>query len=208
MLVVGLTGGIATGKSTVVRAFRNLGATVIDSDALVHRALTRGGEAYESVVRAFGPGVLDGSGEIDRSSLGEIVFRDESRLRELNQIVHPVVLRQIEHELAKQRESGRHVVIVDMPLLYEIGWDKRCDSVVVVYASPEQQLDRLCRRNGLGEAEARARLNAQWPVAGKADRANLVIDNSGTVEDTLSQVARIWNELDSRTSPAGTPNST
>lgn len=188
MLKVGLTGGIASGKSTVAAIFRELGVPVIDSDALARSALEPGGGAIAAVVDAFGPAILDINGGINRAAIGEIVFRDAGRRMKLNAIVHPVVEREIGALVDSSRRAGTPIIIVDVPLLFEVGWEDRFDRIIVVYAPSDIQLARLCLRNGFSPEEAGLRLDAQWPLARKTERADIVIDNSGTPENTRRQV--------------------
>jgi dephospho-CoA kinase len=193
--LIGLTGNIACGKSTVVRLLRELGAYTVDADSLIHVMLKRGGAAYEPVVAEFGEGVVGGDGEIDRRALGRIVFADPERLKRLEEIEHPIVRRMIEDEI---RTAPSDVVVVDAIKLFESGWAERADTVWVITCRRDQQIERLIRTRGYSPEEAEMRVNAQSPQEGKAARANTIIDNSGTLKHTRAQVEAAWNELQGR----------
>jgi dephospho-CoA kinase len=176
---VGLTGGIATGKSTFARALRELGVPVIDADALAREAVAPGTPALAEVVRAFGPGVLDGGGALDRARMAARVFADPAARARLEAIVHPAVREATRRETAALAAAGCDLAFYDVPLLYEVGLDRDLDAVVVVWAPREQQRARLRARDGVAEAEAEARLAAQLPVDEKAARADWVVRNDG-----------------------------
>ncbi len=196
MLNVGLTGGIASGKSTVVKMLLQKGAFVIDHDRLAHLAYEPGGPSYEALIRRFGTGVLASDGTVDRKKLGALVFRDPERLRDLNAIVHPVVLSGWRRKLAEiERRAPAAVVISDVPLLIEVGWQQSVDVVVLVYTSPAVQIERLMKRDGCTPDEARERLAAQMPMEEKRRFADLVIENDGTFEDLRRQVDDLWEKL-------------
>lgn len=183
--LIGLTGNIATGKSTVARMLRELGATVIDADALVHELQRQGTPTYDAIVAAFGRGVLDRAGEIDRQALGSIVFTDPGQLRRLESIVHPAVLIESQRRIAA---ATTRVVVYEAIKLLEAGRADMCDAIWVVTARPEVQLERLQRDRRMNEAEARQRIDVQPPQSEKIKRATLVIDNSGSIEETRQQV--------------------
>jgi dephospho-CoA kinase len=187
--LLGLTGNIACGKSTVLRQLQSLGAHTIDADALIHVILRKGGPAYWPVVSEFGPGILDADGEIDRRALGRIVFADPERLRTLERIEHPIVRRVIDDEIADAEEP---VVALDAIKLIESGWAEKCDAVWVVTCDRDQQLERLVRTRGYSREEAEGRIDAQAPQEEKVARADVVIDNAGTLEETRGQVAAAW----------------
>ncbi len=190
--LIGLTGNIACGKSTVVRRLRELGAHTIDADALIHVILRRGGAAFEPVVEEFGEGILGPDGEIDRRALGRIVFSDPERLKRLEEIEHPIVRRMIEDEI---RTSPEEVVVVDAIKLFESGWAAGSDVVWVVTCTREQQIERLVRTRGYSREEAVMRIDAQSPQEEKVARADVVIDNSGPLEETFRQVDEAWAHL-------------
>jgi len=196
MLIVALTGGIASGKSTVAEMFKSLGAPLIDSDLLAHQALMPQGEAYQEVLAEFGTDILNEDQTINRGRLGAVVFESSSRLQKLNSIVHPVVLRNIETLVSNYRAQGHKVVLIDIPLLYEAGRADEYDFVILVHVPVDLQRKRLSDRNTeLSEIEIERRLSAQLPIDTKAERADFVIDNSGTIEKTRAQVEEIWHIL-------------
>lgn len=196
MLIVALTGGIASGKSTVAEMFKSLGAPLIDSDLLAHQALMPQGEAYQEVLAEFGTDILNEDQTISRGRLGAVVFESSSRLQKLNSIVHPVVLRNIETLVSNYRAQGHKVVLIDIPLLYEAGRADEYDFVILVHVPVDLQRKRLSGRNTeLSEIEIERRLSAQLPIDTKAERADFVIDNSGTIEKTRAQVEEIWHIL-------------
>ena len=183
--VIGLTGGIAAGKSTVSERLGALGAHVIDADRVGHRVLMReGGEAYEGVVAAFGGEILDEAGEIARPRLGRLVFADPARLAELNRLTHPPMRERMRREIAdvRERASPPPFIVLDAAVLFEAGWDALCDEVWTVSTAPERALDRLVARNRLSPKAARARIDAQLGNAEREARADRVIRNDGTLD--------------------------
>lgn len=188
-LVIGLTGNIACGKSTVLALLAALGADTIDADQEVHALYAPGTPVSTAIGAAFGPGVLTPAGGVDRRALGAIVFADPARLRQLEAIVHPAVRQRIEARIAASRAP---VIVVDAIKLIEGGLADRCDSVWVVTCTPAQQLARLMARDGYDRAEAERRIAAQPPQAEKVARADVVIDNSGSREATAAQVRAAW----------------
>jgi len=192
MYVIGLTGNIATGKSTVLEMLRDLGAEIIDADALAHEIVSPRTPQWEAIVKAFGPEILKPDGEIDRPALGEIVFADPKALRRLEGIVHPAVDRRIREALAA---SEHPVVVIEAIKLIEAGLHRRCDALWVVSASPQQQRGRLMRERGLTEAAARLRMKMQPSQAEKVALADVVIDNSGSLEETRRQVESHWRQI-------------
>jgi dephospho-CoA kinase len=186
MRKVALTGGIATGKSSVLRRFACHGVPTIDADALAHVALAPGTPAEARILERFGPAVRTPEGGIDRRALGAIVFGDEAARREVEAIVHPLVYAAIEAWYAALPPVP--FAVADIPLLYETGHESDFDTVVVTACRPEEQVRRLRARDGLSPAEARQRLDAQLPVAEKARRATHVIRTDGTHADTDAQV--------------------
>ncbi len=179
MILVGLTGGVATGKSTVARMFKRCGAVVIDADRLAHEVVTPSKPAWHAIVNTFGNEILNTDRSINRHALGSVVFRDKAKLRHLEQIIHPRVARE-QVRLTKQaaRENPKAVVIYDAPLLFEAGIDKRVDKAIVVTVDQATQIARLKKRNGLTESEARRRVKSQLPLAKKTARADYVLDGT------------------------------
>lgn len=195
MLRLGLTGGIASGKSAVAAMLRELGFAVLDADALGHKLIEPGQAAYAEVIQEFGPSITDSSGRIDRSKLGAVVFADRAKLDRLNAIVHPRVAEVILSQFEVWRRAGvRDAVFVEAALLVEAGIHKKLDGLVVVWCTPEQQLERLVAR-GLSEAEARRRISAQLPVEEKLRLATEKIDCSGSLEETRRQIEALAAKL-------------
>ena len=189
---IGLTGGIAAGKSTVAQRWQQAGAIVIDADKLAHRALEPGTPTWREVVREFGREFLNADQTVNRPKLGEIVFGDESKRLALNRIVHPAVRQMQADMLAQCERDGRaEFVLVTVPLLYEVGAERDLDCVVTVACSEQTQLARLTA-TGLSEEQARARIRAQWPMQKKMDRADFVIWNDGTRRTLSEQADIIW----------------
>ncbi len=190
--VLGVTGNIASGKSTVSGILSELGATVIDSD-LVYRELVGPGQPLLRVLSdRFGEDIIAADGSLDRPALGRIVFSDAEALADLDRITHPAVIAEVDRRV----EGIEHgVVVLDAVKLIESGHAERCDAVWVVITSPDEQVTRLMIRNKLSEDEARRRVDAQPPLESKLKRADLVVDNSGTVEQTREQVERAWRAL-------------
>ncbi len=196
MNVVGLTGGIATGKSTVSRMLAAAGAYIIDADVLARDVVQPGLPAWNAVVKSFGRQILHEDQTIDRDRLAAVVFDDPQRKAELERIVHPAVGEAMAAQLAAIAASAPDsVVVLDVPLLYEAKMDAGLALVIVVYAPEAVQLERLILRNGLSREEARARIAAQMPIAEKRRRAGVVIDNSGSLESTRQQVQALWRKL-------------
>src|SRR5512143_2592505 len=196
MLVVGLTGGIASGKSLVAKVFQDLGAYVIDADKIVHELLEPGQQAWEEVVKYFGPEIVFPDKTIDRRRLGEIVFNDAEKRAWLNQCLHPKVFESYQAQVRRVGNRSPHaIVVLDAALLIETGYHRGMDRVVVVYAEPEQQLERLISRNGFTREEALARIQSQMPLAEKRDFADYVIDNTGTRERTEQQAREVYSGL-------------
>ncbi|WP_459940342.1 dephospho-CoA kinase [Deferrisoma palaeochoriense] len=183
MRLVGLTGGIATGKSTAARAFARAGAVVIDADRVARQVVEPGTEGLEAVRAAFGDGVLRPDGSLDREALGRIVFADAEARERLNRILHPRIQAEVDRRVREAVAADpKALVVYDVPLLFETKAEGRFDLVVVVYVPPELQLRRLMLRDGLAEKEAGQRLAAQMSIDEKARRADVVLDNRGPPE--------------------------
>ena len=199
MLRVGLTGGIATGKTTVVAMLRELGCRVLEADKIAHQTIEPGGGAYDDVVREFGRGILTAEGLVDRRKLGSIVFADPQRLARLNAIVHPLVLEEQSRQLAAiEKGDARAIAVVEAALLIEAGFDRKLDRLIVTWCTPEQQLARLTQSGagrGLTVEQARQRIAAQMPIEEKRQRADDEIDCSGTIENTRAQVNALFGKL-------------
>jgi len=193
----GLTGGIASGKSTVAAMFRDLGAKIIDADRLAHELLRSGSPVHAQIVNRFGREILDAAGEIDRARLGEIVFADVEGRAALNAIIHPAIMARREELLAAYHaENPAAVVISDAALIYEAHIESRFLKVIVTWCRPEQQLERLLAKGTLSREQAERRIKAQMPGDEKRRRADYVIDTSGSVEETRRQVEALYPELE------------
>jgi dephospho-CoA kinase len=197
-LTIGLTGGIASGKSTVTKMLRGLGIPVIDADQVARDVVKVGGEAYEQIIKTFGQDILQENGEIDRAKLGAIVFYNEQERKKLNAIVHPAVRRRMLAEKEAYVQKGAKTIVLDIPLLFESELTHLIDKIIVVYVDNDIQLERLMKRNGFSEEEALARIRSQMPLHEKVKKADAVINNNGTIEETKQQLLRIlkeWNAL-------------
>lgn len=196
MLTVGLTGGIAVGKSTVMRTLAELGAVCFDADAIARSVVEPGRPALAAVVRAFGPSVLADDGTLDRAALGEIVFANPERRRELEAILHPPIIAEQDRLIDEVRAtSPGAIVIVDAALMIESGGYRRFDELVVVHCAPEIQRERLMARSGLTAEEADRRISAQMPQHEKLKYATIAIDTGGTLDDTRQRTEAAWREL-------------
>ena len=196
MLKIGLTGGLACGKSFVGEALASYGCYLIRADELGHEALARGGAAFEPAVAEFGRDILDPSGEIDRRRLAARVFGDAEALARLNRLVHPAVQRREEQLMAEFRaREPQGIAVVEAAILIENGRYKSFDRLILVTCSEEQQVARAIHRGGLDEAEVRARLSRQMPLAEKRKFADFVIDTSGAKQETLRQTRAVYETL-------------
>jgi dephospho-CoA kinase len=195
MLRLGLTGGIASGKSTVGATLRKLGFTVLDADSIAHQLIEQGQPAYDEVVREFGDSILNADQRISRAALAKIVFADPRKLERLNAIIHPRVEERLLAEFKKlQRDNSRRVAFVEAALIIEAGLHKKLDGVVVVWCKPSQQLQRLLSR-GLNEEEARRRIASQLSLEEKLLHATEKIDCSGSLAETHRQVEELATKL-------------
>ncbi len=199
MIIIGLTGGIASGKSTVARMFEEKGALLLDADLFAREAVLPGKPAWQEIRDWLGPSITGPDGAIDRARLGKLIFADPAARQRLNGIVHPRVMESFvtRTEEIRRRRPGA-VVIYDVPLLIEANMDRLVDLVVLVYAAEEIQLARLQIRDNLSAAEAFSRVEAQMPLVEKRAYADVIIDNSGSRAETLRQVNRFWKELQDR----------
>jgi dephospho-CoA kinase len=202
VLLVGLTGGIGTGKSTVARLLRARGAVVVDADELARRALDPGTPGRDRVAEQWGDGVLLADGSVDREALASRVFDDAEARRTLESIVHPEVMRLIREEVARHRGTD-DVVVLDVPLLFETGMDGVCDVTVVVAATEEEQVTRLTSDRGMAEEQVRARIAAQMPLERKEARADVVVRNDGSPDELAGRVETLWRELQARAGAGG-----
>lgn len=192
---IGLTGGIASGKSTVSRLLVERGALLVDADKIAREVVLPGSPVLEQIAVHFGSDMLLEDGSLNRKRLGELVFASETSRKQLESITHPAIRQEIQRQTRQfEQEHPERLIVVDIPLLYESGLAEMFDSIVVVYVPRSVQLQRLMERDGWNEKEAEQRLNAQWSMEKKRDLADIVIDNSGSLQDTIMQVDRFWSE--------------
>ena len=195
MKIIGLTGGIACGKSTVSTELRALGAAIIDADALAHELSQPHRPIYNAYVERFGSEIVAADGTLDRAAIARRVFADPAVRAEVEAIAHPIIRRAAEERLRAARDENKRAAVLDVPLLFEAGWDALADETWVVALPREEQLARLLARDKAMDAgEARARIAAQMPLAEKCARADVVIDNSGTVEEIREYIGKLWKE--------------
>ncbi|MGG4202406.1 dephospho-CoA kinase [Peribacillus frigoritolerans] len=192
--IIGITGGIASGKSTVSLYLQELGFTIVDADLASRAVVEPGEEAYHQVVKAFGEDILLTDGNIDRVKLGSIIFNDQEKRLLLNGIVHPAVRNWMRLKTEAALSSGEETVFMDIPLLFESKLTFMVDKTLLIYVDEQVQLKRLMNRNGLSETEALARINSQMPLADKKALADAVIDNNGDINETKRQLKAILSE--------------
>lgn len=202
MILVGLTGGIATGKSTVADLFRRFGAAVIDADQLARDVVQPGKPAWREIVKCFGKRVLLPDRTIDRPALGSIVFRNRRKLRRLERIIHPRVAREQQRSARRiARRTPNAIIIYEVPLLFEAGVNTRVDKIIVVTADRETQVARLKQRNGLTRRQAFQRIRSQMPLAEKARRADIVLDGTKSKSLLSREIRRLVRDLRARDRP-------
>lgn len=192
-MIIGLTGGIATGKSTVSKLFQEKGILVCDSDVIAKQIVQKGEEGLNRLVQQFGTSILDNDGNLNRKVLSDIIFDDATAREKVNQILHPLVFLSIEKW--KNQHANESLLIIDMPLLFEVGYDSKVDAIILVTASIDQQIARLNKRNGYSTEEAIKRIKSQWPLTQKLLKSDFIIDNSGTIEQTKNQVSECLKKL-------------
>ena len=197
MIVIGVTGGIASGKSTVSRMLSELGAVVIDADKVGHEAFRPHTEAWRKVVAAFGKSILGQNEEIDRSKLSQLVFNDPKALKRLNRIMHPLMHRIVEQKIEALRHQGVEVVVLEATLLIEAKWTDLVDQVWVTIAPEAKVIERLCTQKGFTEEQAKARINSQTPISQRAKQADVVIRNDSDVDMLKKKVEELWRNLQS-----------
>jgi dephospho-CoA kinase len=194
-LIVGLTGGIASGKSTVANLIKDLGITVIDADIEARLAVEPGEKAYQQIVEHFGGEILLEDGSINRPKLGDIIFNHQEERMVLNGIVHPAVRERMNEKKVAAKERGENMVVMDIPLLFESKLTDLVEKIILVYVDEDVQLERLMKRNHYTEAEAMARIRSQMPLIEKKKRSDFIIDNNGSLEQTQKQLNAILNRL-------------
>jgi len=196
LYIIGLTGGIASGKSTVSRTVAELGAKIINTDEIAHQIIEPGEPAWDDIVKYFGAGILNPDNTIDRVKLGAIVFQDSASLQQLNSITHPRVMERMRSELTRIAEDQPDaIVFMEVPLLYETHMEKLCQEVWVVWLDRETQINRLMARDKLGREDALRRIASQMPLEEKAKRADRIIDNSGSVQETIAITTSFFNDI-------------
>ena len=195
MKIIGLTGGIASGKSTVSRLLAEHGYAVIDADRIAWQLAEPDNSLWQAYYERYGEKVLNDDRTLNRQAVASVVFQNPAEKQWMDSAAHPMIKAEIQRNLARLIASGRDVVFLDVPLLYEAGWDYMADTVWVVYADEANQLRRLCQRNGFSEAEAQRRIGAQLPMSEKKRRADVVIDNNGSLEDLSRQVHKLFEAL-------------
>ena len=199
-LIVGLTGGIVGGKSTVASMFKDLGAKIVDADKLGHSVILPHRPAWEKITRLFGKDILRNDLTIDRERLGKIVFTNQTLLKKLNEITHPEIIKMIKKEIdlvKKTTHNQEKILIIDAALIYEAKIDRLMDKIIVVYINEDEQVKRLVKRDNLSKEEALQRIKSQMPMKEKVKIADYVIDNSNSLGKTKKQVEKIWQELTS-----------
>lgn len=195
MYIIGLTGGIASGKSTVSSMLAGLGAYIIDADKIARDVVMPGKPALLSIIDHFGKRVMLPDGNLDRKSLGTIIFENPGERSSLEHIIHPYIEKQVDNSVEQAGQLGYKAVIIDVPLLFEAGWECKVDEIWVVYAEPEVQFARLISRNQLSNEEAVNRINSQMDLGEKAKQAHVVINNTFDLETTKRQVVKEWRNI-------------
>ncbi|RAN50816.1 dephospho-CoA kinase [Dolosigranulum pigrum] len=192
--IIGLTGGIATGKSTVTNYLRAQEIPVIDADDLSHRVVQPGEPGLALIKEHFGPHVILDTGELDRKALGKIIFGDKVQRQQLNELLHPLIAAEMDREIARLKQQGEMLIVLDIPLLFETDFGEKVDEVLVVYTPESVQLERLMTRDELSRTDAESRIQAQLSIEEKCCRADYVIDNSGSRAQTIQQVTE-WLQI-------------
>ena len=202
MKVIGLTGGIGSGKSTASRFLAELGAVVIDADKIGHEVFQPGTEAWRAVVTAFGKHILTPNGDIDRAKLGKLVFGNPESLARLNQIMHPRIAEKITAKIAEYRNQGVAVAVIEAPLLIEAGWPSVVDEIWITVAPESTVLRRLHKRGGLSEAESSTRIRSQLSSEERVKHANVVIDTDCRLDELKARVGKLWERLQVKITPS------
>ncbi len=195
MHIIGLTGGIGSGKSTVAALLRERGIAVVDADPIAREIVAPGSPVLSQLAKRFGLDMLNSDGTLNRSLLAKQVFHSPAALRDLNQLTHPPILAKIQQALLALERAGAPVAVIEAPLLFETGLDKLCRNVILITANPGIRMERLKARDGLSDAECKARIQAQWPDDEKRRKSSHVIDNSGHIIQTAQQLDGILTAL-------------
>ncbi|MFR0579448.1 dephospho-CoA kinase [Limosilactobacillus mucosae] len=194
-LVIGLTGGIASGKSTISSILKAVGWPVIDADLIARQIVMPGSKGLEQIVNRFGPQMLNSDGTLDRKKLGKTVFDDPKKLSDLDKIEHPLIQEAIDSQLDEFKKQHLPVVVLDVPLLFETGMDEECDLTVLAVVDQATQLKRLMKRDQISKMDAVKKISSQMSLKEKMQRADVIIDNNGTLEQTRSQVAELVDRV-------------
>jgi len=199
-LIVGLTGGIVSGKNTVAKMFKDLGAKIVDADELGHKVILPHKPSWEKIVKLFGKDLLKEDLKIDRKKLGRIVFNNQKLLKKLNEITHPEIIKLIRKEISLVKNKTlknrkEKILIINAALIYEAKIDNLMDKIIVVYINEEKQIERLMERNNLSAQESLKRIKSQTPLKEKVKMADYVIDNSNSLDKTREQVEKIWENF-------------
>lgn len=192
---LGLTGGIATGKSTADNFFKKRNIPIVDADQIAHELMSKGQASYETIVGHFGEKILAKSGEIDRQKLGAIVFGDKNQLKSLNELTHPLILNNMEEKIMQYQSKGIPLVILDIPLLFEDNLVHYCDATLLITAPFQLELSRLMTRNNLNREDAQKRIASQMPLSEKEKLADYVIENAGTVTDLENNLSSLLEKI-------------
>ncbi len=192
---LGLTGGIASGKSTADEFFKKKKIPIIDSDLIAHQIMEIGQNGYKAVIDYFGTDILNEDQTINRRKLGGIVFNDKVKLKKLNELTHPLVHQEIKQQMAQYRANQEKLVVIDVPLLFESGFESLCNGILVISITPELQIERLMKRNDFTKKEAIARINNQMPLSEKEKRATYVVANTGTIDDLEKKLSDLLQEI-------------
>lgn len=194
-MIIGLTGGIASGKSTVSKMLKDLGAHIIDADIIARKVVEKGQKAYNRIVQSFGVEILQENGELNRKKLGDIVFSDKTKLDLLNRITHPEIMSSIAEEIAIAKANEYKIIVLDAAILLELGLQDMVDSVWLVVVSRETQIERLMERDKLSLDEAECRMNSQLKNEEKIKYADQIINNEKTIEEVKADVVKLFSNL-------------
>lgn len=192
-MVIGLTGGIASGKSTISSILKELGAYIVDADIIARSVVQKGEKAYNEIVQHFGRKILMANGEINRKKLGHIVFSDSEKLKLLNQITHPEIIGRIKDKVEEYKDVGAKVIVIDAAILIEVGLEWYCDSIWLVSVDKETQIRRLMERDKFAYSDALNRINSQYANEKKSQFADVIIDNNEPIEEVKKKVKELWN---------------
>ena len=192
-MIIGLTGGIASGKSTISLILKELGAYIIDVDEVGRNVVQKGEKAYNEIVQYFGGQILMANGEINRKALGRIVFSDEEKLKMLNSMTHPQIIAKVKEIIEQNKSNGSEVIVVDAAILIEMGLNSVCDSVWLVTVDKKTQLQRLVERDRFSYNEAQNRINAQFSDEKKSQHSDVIIDNTKSLEELKEYIKQLWD---------------